>query len=227
MDNWQELAEVLVEEFVAPQGVDDKRILEAMKAVPRHFFVPEQYQEDSYVDTPISIGEEQTISQPFIVAKMTDLLALNEGDNVLEIGTGSGYQAALLAEMGMKVTTIERIETLAHRARMVFQQLPYDIRSIIGDGREGYPESAPYQGIIVTAGAQIIEESWLSQLAAEGRLVLPLASKEGRYCLLVRQKTKSENAGYKDTWYDYCRFVPLLAGIKSNRQNTSQNEKFS
>ncbi len=116
MEDWRFLAEMLVDQYVEPQGISDSSILEAMKRIPRHLFVPENYREYAYDDSPLPIGEEQTISQPFIVARMTDLLELKKGDKVLEIGTGSGYQAALLAEMGMQVTTIERIEKLARQA---------------------------------------------------------------------------------------------------------------
>lgn len=219
MDNWQELAENLVEKYVAPQGISNSQVLEAMKKVPRHLFIPEQYQEYGYIDSPLSIGEEQTISQPFIVAKMTDLLSLAKGDNVLEIGTGSGYQAAILAEMEMRVTTIERIEELAKKARAVFESLSYNIHSIIGDGREGYLPAAPYRGIIVTAGTRVIEDSWLAQLAEGGKIVVPLIIQEGIYRLLVRQKQSNLEAGYLDTWDDYCRFVPLLAGIKNKQES--------
>lgn len=214
MDNWRELAAILVEGYVAPQGINNRRILDAMQSIPRHLFVPEQFQEYSYLDLPLSIGEDQTISQPFMVAKMTELLALEKKDKVLEIGTGSGYQAALLAEMGMQVTTLERIEELAERARKVFQNLSYDIQSIIGDGREGYLQNAPYQGIIVTAGTETIEDSWLSQLVPGGRIVVPLRAEEGLHRLLVRQKEFKPQNAYTDSWYDYCRFVPLLTGIK-------------
>lgn len=216
MDNWQELAEFLIEKRVAPQGITDRRILEAMKAIPRHYFIPPGLQKYSYEDIPLAIGEEQTISQPFIVAKMTELLALKEGDKVLEIGTGSGYQAAILAEMGMQVTTVERIETLALRAREVLRQLSYNILSIIGDGRNGYPDNSPYQGIIVTAGAPKIEEAWLDQLADQGRLVVPLNTEIGicRLCV-IQKKMAGEKITYQKTWHDYCRFVPLLPGVKN------------
>ncbi|NLM21257.1 MAG: protein-L-isoaspartate(D-aspartate) O-methyltransferase [Peptococcaceae bacterium] len=215
MDNWREQAVALVERSIAPQGIANKNILEAMKAIPRHLFIPPELRAYSYEDIPLPIGEEQTISQPFIVAKMTDLLALEQGDKVLEIGTGSGYQSALLAEMGMKVTTIERIELLALKSREVFRQLSYNnIVSIIGDGREGYSDNAPYQGIIVTAEASKIEDAWLDQLVGRGKLVLPLSTGNGLCRLCVRQKKADENAGYIDTWYDYCRFVPILPGVK-------------
>jgi protein-L-isoaspartate(D-aspartate) O-methyltransferase len=215
LENWREQAAILVERNIAPQGIANKNILGALKAIPRHLFIPPDLRTYSYEDIPLPIGEEQTISQPFIVAKMTDLLGLQKGDNVLEIGTGSGYQSALLAEMGMKVTTIERIEALALKSREVFRQLSYNnIVSIIGDGRKGFPDNAPYQGIIVTAEATKIEDAWLDQLADRGKLVLPLSTENGLCRLCVRQKKVEEKAGYIDTWYDYCRFVPILPGVK-------------
>lgn len=210
LKNWGSLAKELVEKAVAPQGIRDKRILEAIARIPRHLFVPEELAGYAYNDSPLAIGGGQTISQPFIVARMTELLDLKDGDKVLEIGTGSGYQAAILYEMGMKVTTIERIEELAVRAREVFQQLSYHIHSIVDDGREGYSPDAPYNAVIVTAGTPEVEESWLSQLIDGGRIVAPLEIQRGIECLLVRQK---KGQSYKDTWYDYCRFVPLLPGV--------------
>ncbi|RNC28662.1 MAG: Protein-L-isoaspartate O-methyltransferase [Candidatus Dichloromethanomonas elyunquensis] len=225
MDQWEDMAQILVEKYVAPQGIHDVRVLEAMKKIPRHLFIPEAYREYSYMDSPLPVGEEQTISQPFMAAKMTELLALKEGNKVLEVGTGSGYQAALLAEMGVKVTTIERIQHLAEKARKVFRRLSYPIESIIGDGREGYVPNAPYDRIIVTAGAPRMEDSWLIQLAEGGRIVVPLSTQEGVYCLLVRKKTRETVPVFEDTWYDYCRFVPLLSGVKKKDESFVKAER--
>lgn len=213
LKKWKSLAKELVEKAVAPQGIKDKRILEAIARIPRHLFVPQELEGYAYNDAPLPIGGGQTISQPFIVARMTELLDLKNGDKVLEIGTGSGYQAAVLYEMGMKVTTIERIEELTVRARKVFETLSYDINSVVSDGREGYPPDAPYNAVIVTAGAPEVEEGWLFQLVEGGKLVVPLYIKEGVECLLVRQK---RDHTYEDTWYEYCRFVPLLSGVIKN-----------
>jgi protein-L-isoaspartate(D-aspartate) O-methyltransferase len=208
MDNWRELATSLTAE-VAGQGVKNKAVLEAMSRVPRHLFVPEKFRLYAYLNRPLGIGRGQTISQPYMVAKMTELLELKKGARVLEIGTGSGYQAALLAELGMEVITLERIAELALRAKKIFTELNYNISCYVRDGREGYPPQAPYQGIIVTAGAEKIEEAWLSQLSEGGKLVLPLAW-EGGYRILVREKVKDKD--YIDKHGDYCRFVPLLKG---------------
>lgn len=210
MENWEYSAKKLVDEYLAPQGIKDRRILDAIAKTPRHLFVPKKFTEYAYQDSPLPIGEGQTISQPFIVARMTELLDLRDGDKVLEIGTGSGYQAAIIAEMGMKVTTVERIEKLAVRARDLFQKLSYDIHSVIDDGREGYSPDAPYNAVIVTAGAPEVEKSWISQVVDRGKIVVPVDIQGGVGCLLVRQKIDEK---YHDMWYDYCRFVPLLQGV--------------
>ncbi|KUO60496.1 MAG: protein-L-isoaspartate O-methyltransferase [Gracilibacter sp. BRH_c7a] len=210
MEKWEVLAEELVDKSLEPEGIKDTRILQAISKIPRHLFVPQDLEGYAYNDSPLPIGGGQTISQPFIVARMTELMDLKDGDKVLEIGTGSGYQAAVLHVMGMKVTTIERIEDLAVQARKIFKRLSYDIHSIIDDGREGYLSDAPYNAVIVTAGALEVEGSWLSQVVDGGKIVVPLYIKEGVECLLVRQK---RGQTYEDTWYDYCRFVPLLPGV--------------
>lgn len=209
MDNWKLRADELVKSLEY-QGIKDKRILRAISNIPRHLFVAHHFADYAFDDAPLPIGNGQTISQPFIVARMTELLDLNDGDRVLEIGTGSGYQAAVLAEMGMKVTTIERIEDLAEGAREIFQNLEYNITSIIDDGREGYLPDAPYDAVIVTAGAPEVQQPWLDQTKDGGKIVVPVYIKEGVECLLVRTK-KGET--YEDDWYDYCRFVPLLPGV--------------
>ena len=211
MDQADELVKSL-----ASQGIKDKRILQAIARVPRHSFVAEQFADYAYYDAPLPIGSGQTISQPYMVARMTELLDLNEGDKVLEIGTGSGYQAAVLAEMGMKVTTIERIEELADSARKKFEKHSYSVNSIIGDGREGYPPDSPYNAVIVTAGAPKVQQSWLDQLNDGGKVVVPVDVKEGVECLLVRIKMGKT---YEDIWYDYCRFVPLLSGVIKKEDN--------
>lgn len=215
MSKWQELAELLVEKEVAIQGIQDRNVLNAMKEIPRHVFVPQLTIEEAYKDQPFAIGENQTISQPYMVARMTELLDLKPGDKVLEIGTGSGYQAAVLHGMGMRVTTVERIEKLAIRAREVFAKLKFDICSIIGDGRYGYLPNAPYKGIIITAAASEIENSWLEQLDIGGRLVLPMNVQNGISRLeVICMKEKNK---YTKKAYDFCRFVPLLQGIKEKK----------
>lgn len=161
------------------QGITDPRVLQAMAAVPRHLFVPDGYVEVAYGDFALPIGHQQTISQPYIVALMTEALEISPGDRVLEIGTGSGYQAAVLAELGADVYTIERIPALYEEAKIRLQALGYQVHCKQGDGYEGWPEFAPYDGIIVTAAAPEIPSPLLEQLADGGRLVIPLGAGYG------------------------------------------------
>jgi protein-L-isoaspartate(D-aspartate) O-methyltransferase len=181
-----------------------------MTATPRHVFVPEQYASSAYIDRPLPIGERQTISQPYMVAKMTELLSAEPGMKVLEIGTGSGYQSAILSALGLRVWSIERIESLASGAQERLAALKRDVTVIYGDGRNGYPDESPYDRIIVTAASSRVEPDWDKQLALDGRLVAPLDVMTGGQRLLVRENLQS---GFRNTWYDYCRFVPLLIGV--------------
>jgi protein-L-isoaspartate(D-aspartate) O-methyltransferase len=207
---WQLDAADMVEEQIIGRDVRDARLLEALASVPRHLFVPPEYTGTAYVDRPLPIGERQTISQPYMVAKMTELLLAEPGMKILEIGTGSGYQAAILASMGLCVWSVERLETLAREARKRLQNLNFDVKVIYGDGRAGFPEEAPYDRIIVTAGSPRVEAAWDSQLALNGRMVVPLNVMTGNQRLLVRENLAQ---GFRNTWYDYCRFVPLLQGV--------------
>lgn len=197
----------MVETQLRQRGVRDERVLAAMDRVPRHEFVAEPYQSQSYDDNPLPIGEGQTISQPYIVALMLELLALAPGQTILEIGTGSGYQTALLAELARHVYSIERHPALAYAAEQTLQRLGYsNVTLEIGDGSAGLPKRAPYDGIVVAAAAPVIPESLLDQLKEGGRLVIPVGSPETQHLLLV-QKVEgrpviSENTG--------CRFVPLI-----------------
>lgn len=215
MEEWRHYAAEMVSTQIFPRGIVKGSILEAMRNIPRHRFIPSEYQRLSYSDCAVPIGLGQTISQPYMVAKMTDLLSPGEGAQILEIGTGSGYQAAVLAEMGMSVCTIERIEALGIRASSVLEELGYKVKVIVSDGRNGYETGAPYGGVIVTAAADRVENAWIDQLAEGGRIVVPLRIKPGLEQLLVRQRSGSR---YLDTWYDYCQFVPLLKGIISGDQ---------
>ncbi|MCL2010968.1 MAG: protein-L-isoaspartate O-methyltransferase, partial [Synergistaceae bacterium] len=159
---------------------------------------------------PLPIGEYQTISQPYMVAKMTELLMAEPGMKVLEVGAGSGYQSAVLAALGLKVWSLERIEVLADRARETLRSLDYDVTVIHRDGREGYEPEAPYDRIMVTAASSRVEPAWDRQLKPDGRLVAPINVISGGQRLLVRENLLP---GFRNTWYDYCRFVPLLAGV--------------
>jgi protein-L-isoaspartate(D-aspartate) O-methyltransferase len=207
---WQSKAADMIEEQIAGRDVRDARILKAFASVPRHLFVPPEYAGTAYVDRPLPIGGRQTISQPYMVAKMTELLLTEPGMKVLEIGTGSGYQAAILASMGLRVWSVERLETLALQARKRLSDLRFDVTVIYGDGRRGFPEEAPYDRVLVTAGSPRVEPAWDSQLVLNGRLVVPLNVMTGNQRLLVRENLEQ---GFRNTWYDYCRFVPLLQGI--------------
>jgi protein-L-isoaspartate(D-aspartate) O-methyltransferase len=172
----------MVDEQIAGRDIGDKRLLAAMRTVPRHLFVPEDQRRYAYHDGPLPIGGGQTISQPYIVALMTLLLALSGEETVLEIGTGSGYQAAILAQLVKQVHTIERDRRLAERAASVLKQLEYDnVLVHTGDGSQGLPEFAPYRAILVTAAAPQVPQVVLEQLAEGGILVLPVGGRMGQY----------------------------------------------
>jgi len=165
----------MVEHQIAARGVTDERVLEAMRRVPRHALVPEDLQAWAYEDRPLPIGHQQTISQPYIVAAMTEALRLEPDDRVLEIGTGSGYQAAVLAEIVDHVHTIEIVEPLGERARRDLERLGYDNVTVrVGDGFAGWPEQAPFDAIVVTAAPEEIPPPLIEQLAEGGRLVIPV-----------------------------------------------------
>ena len=213
-EKWEEEAKTMVENQIKRRNIENTALLEAMSKLPRHLFVPENLRNLAYADCALPIGEGQTISQPYIVAKMTELLDPRPGDKVLEIGTGSGYQAALLATMGCIVFTIERIAALAARAKKIFEELGLldKIKINIGDGRLGWPEEAPFDCIIVTAAAPEIEKAWVDQLAEGGKLVLPLVVSFNVEQLVKITKTKGK---LEQKHYDYCSFVPLLPGVKT------------
>jgi protein-L-isoaspartate(D-aspartate) O-methyltransferase len=186
----------------------DQKVMSAIRTVPRHEFVPEGYRQHAYRNRPLPIGEDQTISQPYIVALMTDLADINEHSTVLEIGTGSGYQAAVLAEIVDHVYTIEIIEALGRRAEQTLQQLGYENVSVrVGDGYKGWPEHAPFDAIIVTAAPEAVPEPLKEQLAVGGRLVIPVGPQYGEQSLQVLVKQASGEL----TTFDVLpvRFVPL------------------
>ncbi len=203
----------MVETQIKSRGIKNPALLEAMAELPRHLFVPKHLANLAYSDCALPIGEGQTISQPYIVAKMTELLDPKPNDKVLEIGTGSGYQAALLASMGCMVFTIERIAALVLTAKTVFDKLEVSnkINVRIGDGRLGWPEEAPFDCIIVTAAAPKIEDAWIKQLSVGGRLVVPLVVSFNVEQLVKIMKVKGETVEER---HDYCSFVPLLPGVK-------------
>ena len=210
MREWFTQVRDMVEEQIIGRDVKDARVLDAMRSVPRHLFVPEEYLEYAYIDRPLPIGDRQTISQPYMVAKMTELLSVEPGMKVLEIGTGSGYQAAILAAMGLRVWSVERVESLAVAAEKKLNALNFTVKVLHDDGRKGVPDDAPYDRILVTAASSRVEPSWDRQLIQNGRLVAPLNVMTGDQRLLVRENLEP---GFRNTWYDYCRFVPILAGV--------------
>lgn len=193
------------------KGIRDENVLQAMMAVPRHFFLDQAFEEWAYHDQPFPIGEEQTISQPFTVAYQTELLEIRLRDKVLEIGTGSGYQAAILAAMGARVFTVERHEPLYLNAQALLKQMGFEnIRCFLRDGWKGLPEFAPFQKIIVTAGAEEIPEVLLRQLDIGGIMVIPVG-KDGQTMHRIRRTGESS---FDDAELEDFRFVPMLHGIE-------------
>lgn len=204
-DPYLEQRQQMVEKQIRRRGVRDRAVLQAILKVPRHLFVPEQYSYRAYRDEPLPIGADQTISQPYIVAYMTEQLALKGGERVLEIGTGSGYQAAVLAEICDSVFTIEIIPELSVRAQTTLKMLDYEnIYFKVGDGYEGWPEKAPFDGIIVTAAPAQIPQPLLEQLKIGGRMIIPV----GDYFqeLILVKKTET---GLKREKKLPVRFVPM------------------
>ena len=198
--------ERMVSEQIQARGIRDAAVLDAMRRVPRHFFVEAALRERAYEDTPLPIGERQTISQPYMVALMTAALELRPGERVLEIGTGSGYQTAVLAELGVQVLSVERIQGLAERARLVLRLLGHTgVRIEVGDGSLGWPDAAPYDAILVTAGAPQIPRPLLDQLAPQGRLVLPMGEDELQSLVRLRRG----GMGLIEEYLGECRFVKL------------------
>lgn len=198
----------LIERELVPAGISDQRVLAAMRKIRRETFLPASLRSRAYGNYPLPIGENQTISQPYIVALMTQALAIHPEDRILEIGTGSGYQAAILAELGSIVYSIERLDTLATKARTTLYSMGYDnIYIIEGDGTLGLPEYAPFDRIIVTAAAPAIQENLLIQLAAGGKMVLPVGGKHVQDLILVE---KARNGRIYRSSLGGCRFVPLI-----------------
>ncbi len=177
-----------------------------MARVPRERFLSPAQRSLAYANIPLPIGDGQTISQPYMVAYMTERLGVGPGDRVLEIGTGSGYQAAVLAEIGCEVYSVERIPELAERARKVLSELGYDVRIRVGDGNLGWPEASPFRGIMVTAGAGRVPDPLLSQLDMGGRLIIPIGSSWLQYLTIIT-RTQDNFKHEKDI---PCSFVPLV-----------------
>jgi len=198
----------MVDDQLARRGITDERVLAAMRRVPRHLFVDEALRDRAYGDHALPIGEEQTISQPYIVALMTDLLDPKAGDTVLEVGTGSGYQAAVLAELVAKVYTIEIVEPLGRRAKQVLGELGYrNVEVRVGDGFGGWPAAAPFDAIIVTAAPAAVPQPLLDQLKPGGRMVIPVGGPSDVQHLLLVEKQSDGRTTTRRTLP--VRFVPL------------------
>ena len=199
----------MVESQLHARGIRDLRVLDAMARVPRHEFVAERYRDQAYEDHPIPIGEGQTVSQPYIVALMLEILSLEASSKVLEIGTGSGYQTAVLAELCAHVFSIERHVLLAREAEAALVRLGYrNVTVIVGDGSQGLPEFAPFDGIVVSAAAPRIPSALFEQLQEGGRMIIPVGPAEAQELQLVR---KLEGQPIVDR-LEGCRFVPLIGG---------------
>jgi protein-L-isoaspartate(D-aspartate) O-methyltransferase len=209
-NDFSRMREEMVQDQIVARGVKDKKVINAMNKVKRHLFVPEKYRAFSYRDHPLPIGEGQTISQPYIVAYMTEVLNLRPGDRILEVGTGSGYQAAILAELVKEVYTIEIIGELGRRARKILDTLGYkNIQVIIGDGYKGWPEKAPYDAVIVTCAPERIPEALVRQLKEGGRMIIPVGKAGGIQklvkCVKMKGVIKTEDVMH-------VRFVPMVKG---------------
>jgi protein-L-isoaspartate(D-aspartate) O-methyltransferase len=208
----------MVEQQLRARGIRDPRVLEAMLEVPRHLFVPPDYAESAYSDQPLLIGHGQTISQPFMVAAMTEALELDGTERILEVGAGSGYQAAILGLVAREVIALELDARLAESAASRLAQLGYaNVQIVVGDGSLGFPEKAPYDAIVVSAAAHAVPPPLLEQLAASGRLLIPVGSAESQELLRLR---RTEKTFTREVLHE-CRFVPLL-GRHGQREGWKQ-----
>ncbi len=196
----------MVQEQLVARGIKDPRVIEAMLKVPRHLFVEEALANRAHDDRPLPIGQKQSISQPYMVALMTEALELKGDEKVLEIGTGSAYQTAILAELARNVFSIEKIRTLATRARTILDQLQYyNIAIHVGDGTLGWSDHAPFDAILVTAGSPTLPQPLVEQLALGGRLVIPLGDERSQ----VLKRVRRTSSGFEEEQLGECRFVKL------------------
>ncbi len=226
MVNIDRLRKIMIENHLMARGIGDPAVLRAMEEVPREKFLPDTMVEFAYEDSPLPIGEGQTISQPYMVAVMTQLLELDKDDRVLEVGTGSGYAAAILSRIVDDVYTVERHRSLADAAKEKFDRLGYgNIHVLHGDGTLGWPENAPYDAIVVTAGAPDVPESLLKQLAVGGRLVIPAGSEYTQELVRIRRIAEDE---YEREEQFSVRFVPLVGaeGWKEKKTGKSKTMKY-
>jgi len=210
MDRYRKQRQRMVESQLRARGITDPRVLAAMEKIPRHLFVDEALQDQAYNDNPLPIEAGQTISQPYIVALMTEALALKGTERVLEVGTGSGYQTAILAELAERVFSVERIATLALRARRLLDQLGYfNVAIRVGDGTYGWREEAPFDAILVSAGAPRIPPALVEQLAVGGRFVLPVGNRISQELVKVTRLSLAPD-DIKEEHLGGCRFVDLI-----------------
>jgi protein-L-isoaspartate(D-aspartate) O-methyltransferase len=203
-DRWQEEREAMVSGQLAARGIHDPAVLAAMRRVPRHEFVPSEMRGLAYTDGPLPIGEGQTISQPYIVALMTESAAIHKGSRVLEVGTGSGYQAAVLAELGADVYSIEIVAPLARRAEETLKRLGYRVHVRTGDGYRGWPEAAPFDAVLVTAAPSHVPAPLQNQLKPEGRLVIPVGERFQELMVIRRSGGR-----FQEMRIAPVRFVPM------------------
>lgn len=205
--DFEKAREEMIRYQIKGRGIKDKRVLWAMSIVPREKFVLKENEKEAYLDCPLPIGTGQTISQPYMVALMTQCLSLEGSECILEVGTGSGYQAAILSKLAKMVYTVERLKILADRAEKIFKELEIkNVKVVGGDGTNGLKEYSPYDGIIVTAGAPEIPQSLINQLKERGRIVIPVGNSFSQDLLLG----KKEKGKLKIQNYGGCIFVPLL-----------------
>jgi len=201
--------QLMVSAQLRARGISDERVLDAMARVPRHEFIAEEYREQAYEDHPVPIGEGQTLSQPYIVAIMLEALVLRGSEKVLEVGTGSGYQTALLAELSREVHSIERHAALAHSAETVLRRLGCShVHVIVGDGSQGLPDKAPFDAIIVSAAAPRIPPALFEQLQEGGRMVVPVGPAHAQELQFLRK----QDGRAAVINLEGCRFVPLIGG---------------
>jgi len=206
-EEFKELREKMVSQQLMGRGITNPEVLEAFKAVKRHLFVPKDQEKFAYLDCPLPIGQGQTISQPYIVALMTEALDIKKGMSVLEVGTGSGYQAAILCFLGAKVYSIERKPSFAHKAKQVLDSLGFKAEIKTGDGTMGWPEHSPYDRVIVTAASPCLPEPLIEQLKAGGRMVIPAGA---RFRQDLISAVKVSNSVMKEEKICGCAFVPLI-----------------
>jgi protein-L-isoaspartate(D-aspartate) O-methyltransferase len=212
--DWKTMRERMVEHQIEARGIKNPRVLDAMRTVPRHLFVPETYQHQAYQDHPLPIGLGQTISQPYIVAIMTALLEPEPGDKMLEIGTGSGYQAAVLSKLVDHVYTIEIVHALADRSKEMLKESGYDNITVIqGDGYHGIPDKAPFDGVIVTAAPGKVPQPLIDQLAVGARLVIPV----GTWYQELKVFTRTSEGVESQTIFPV-RFVPMTGEAEKKKQ---------